>query len=56
MINQYLDSWVYFTEVGSGPMPGVWRQVSPRRARKLRKRGERVQWHEGFSSFAWLPR
>lgn len=32
-----------------------WRPVSDRRARKLRKRGERVQWKEPLGSMAWLP-
>ncbi|MCZ0926497.1 hypothetical protein L0636_01160 [Halomonas janggokensis] len=32
-----------------------WRPVSDRRARKLRKRGERVQWKESLASMAWLP-
>lgn len=32
-----------------------WRPVSDRRARKLRKRGERVYWVESLDSMAWLP-
>lgn len=56
MIRRFVEDWYYEPMPSSRPMPGVWRQISPRRARKLRKRGERVQWHEGFNSFAWLPR
>lgn len=31
----------------------VLRQVSCRRARVLRQRGERVYWHRKLSSFVW---
>lgn len=33
-----------------------WRIVSNRRARKLRKRGEQVQWQPELHAMAWLPK
>lgn len=42
----------------ASPLPDIragWRPVSDRRARNLRKRGERVQWKESLGSMAWLP-
>lgn len=32
-----------------------WRPVCARRARKLRKRGETVEWRPALHRFAWLP-
>ncbi len=32
-----------------------WRPVGPQRARKLRKRGETVEWRPELHSMAWLP-
>ncbi|WP_348814316.1 hypothetical protein NFG57_11060 [Halomonas sp. H10-59] len=32
-----------------------WRPVCARRARKLRKRGERVEWRPALDSLAWMP-
>ena len=32
-----------------------WRPVCAKRARKLRKRGERVEWRPALDSLAWMP-
>jgi hypothetical protein len=34
---------------------GEWRIVSAKRARKLRKRGERVWWSHGVYARVWSP-
>lgn len=32
-----------------------WRPISTKRARTLRRRGERVEWRPALGSFAWMP-
>lgn len=34
---------------------GEWRIVSAKRARKLRRRGERVWWSHGVQELVWSP-
>lgn len=34
---------------------GEWRIVSAKRARKLRRRGERVWWSNGVQGLVWSP-
>lgn len=34
---------------------GEWRIVCPKRARKLRRRGERVWWSHGACALVWSP-
>ena len=40
------------------PVPDIragWRPISSARARKLRRRGETVEWRPTLHSLAWLP-
>lgn len=34
---------------------GIYRKISNRRARKLRKRGELVKWSYDLDSYVWQP-
>ncbi|WP_445157602.1 hypothetical protein [Halomonas sp. E14] len=46
------------TRLKNSPVPDIragWRPISSARARKLRRRGEHVEWRPSLHSLAWMP-